>query len=83
MVCNTYTFINSKIDDDVMLTNWDVIGSFFWLIANLEQLGSQTGGMVCNTYAFINSNLLSHKIWKQLNIFNPLMRGGNKKVTHI
>ena len=54
-----------KIDDDVMLENWDVIAIFsiYDQFGAIRKLDSRH--IACKTYIFSNSNLLSCKNWKQ------------------
>ena len=53
--------LSTKIDDDVISENCDIIAIF----PIYSQFGAiqkpDTGGIVCTTYIFINSNLLLHK----------------------
>ena len=52
-----------KIDDDVMLANFEIIEIF----PIYGQFGAirkpDSGCIVCKTYIFINNNLLSYKNW--------------------
>ena len=60
---NTETL--KKIDDDVMLTNCDII-IFFPIYGKFAAIRKpDSGRMVYKTYIFINSNLLSYKTSKQ------------------
>ena len=67
MKCETVTKldyrnkIKSKIDDDVMLENFDAI-AIFLIYSQFGAIGRPDSKCIlCKTYIFINSNLLSYK----------------------